>query len=561
MPLSASGYGTTHKIREQLDFTDEVKWKQFSSRRLELIDKFELSKHKASEQDENIKQIANMLRIEFEFPIEATQGFEKLVTAAVQSVRRNRKRSKKKTPGSSSSSTQKKVRKPATPTGSRSQTESVSGRSRSNSTSSSSSSMSSASTNTNTTATTTATSSKTTTGDSQMATRQSQTQISRMNTPTSIASPPSTISLPFHHSVLSPPNNSFQNAVQNILLPLPTSLKKSNLLSGGESQTQQQSQVPQQPSHPKKPVTDEDVAKSIISDMIILPVIHNKAFIELVKNSETCNSIISKNDSLNESKPAPATSATFFATHANIEILGEMAMKFSISFSVENNYSEKFADIASTKEYITLKTFQQESLTNLAKCLFNKFNINANIFKQNDSPFISKLLFIIIGCLVKDHGFNKTLSALNPLLEELTLNQFTNATNQTPAISDSKSAVGLDILSAVSLQIDQESQNVNQPESNQNNLFTQLNNNSIRLPQPQRRADTPSTTLTLPIPTPSSSVPSRSASAITIKPDVSVIDNIISRINQRNSSQEPEDKKRHLFKDGNLPHPIAQSLS
>ncbi|KAL3232928.1 hypothetical protein RNJ44_04844 [Nakaseomyces bracarensis] len=550
MPLSASGYGTTHKIREQLDFTDEIKWKQFSSRRLELIDKFELSKHKASEQDDNIKQIANMLRIEFEFPVEATQGFEKLVTAAVQSVRRNRKRSKKKTP---SSSTTKKVRKPMTPTGTRSQSENVSGRSRSNSSSSSSSSISSVST---AVATNSNGGSNHTTqnGDAQSVPPPTQGQISRVNTPTSIASPPSTISLPYHHSVLSPPNNSFQNAVQNILLPLPTSLKKSNLLSNSNES--------QQPK-PQKPATDEDVAKSIISDLIILPVIHNKAFIELVKNSETCKSIVSKSDSQNTSTSSPSTAVTFFATFANIEILGEMAIKFSISFSVENNYSQKFADIASTKEYITLKTFQQESLTSLAKNLFNKFNINANTFKQQDSPYISKLLFIIIGCLVKDHGFNETLTALNPLLEELTLSQFTgNSSSSSSTPGNTKPAVGLDILSAVSLQIDQESQNKTESPSNQNNLFTQLNNNSIKLPQPQRRPDTPSTTLTLPIPTPSSSVPTRSSSAIAVKPDVSVIDNILSRINQRNTSQEQEgDKKRHLFKDGNLPHPIAQSLS
>lgn len=64
--------------------------------RLELIDKFKLSKFKASEQDQNIKQIANILRTEFDYPDETLGDFEKLVTAAVQSVRRNRKRSMKR---------------------------------------------------------------------------------------------------------------------------------------------------------------------------------------------------------------------------------------------------------------------------------------------------------------------------------------------------------------------------------------------------------------------------------------------------------------------------------
>ncbi|QGN18163.1 transcription factor VHR1 [Kluyveromyces marxianus] len=87
--------GTTHRIREQLNFSDDKKWKQFSSRRLELIDKFNLSERKASEQDENIRQIANILRTEFGYPTTTSSEFEKLVTAAVQSVRRNRKRSTK----------------------------------------------------------------------------------------------------------------------------------------------------------------------------------------------------------------------------------------------------------------------------------------------------------------------------------------------------------------------------------------------------------------------------------------------------------------------------------
>ncbi|CDO93088.1 unnamed protein product [Kluyveromyces dobzhanskii CBS 2104] len=87
--------GTTHQIREQLNFRDDKKWKQFSSRRLELIDKFNLSERKASEQDENIRQIANILRTEYGYPTVASSEFEKLVTAAVQSVRRNRKRSTK----------------------------------------------------------------------------------------------------------------------------------------------------------------------------------------------------------------------------------------------------------------------------------------------------------------------------------------------------------------------------------------------------------------------------------------------------------------------------------
>ncbi|KAM3165437.1 VHR1-like protein [Lachancea thermotolerans] len=93
-----SSSGTTHKIRKQLNFTDERRWKQFSSRRLELIEKFGLGERKASEQDKSIRQIATILRTEFGYPLSSSSEFEKLVTAAVQSVRRNRKRSSKSKP-------------------------------------------------------------------------------------------------------------------------------------------------------------------------------------------------------------------------------------------------------------------------------------------------------------------------------------------------------------------------------------------------------------------------------------------------------------------------------
>ncbi|OBA25456.1 Vhr1-domain-containing protein [Hanseniaspora valbyensis NRRL Y-1626] len=92
--MAKSANGTTYKIREQLQFLDNKKWKLFSTRRLELIDRFKLFEKKASEQDCNIERIANILRTEFDYSIEHQLDFEKLVTAAVQSVRRNRKRSK-----------------------------------------------------------------------------------------------------------------------------------------------------------------------------------------------------------------------------------------------------------------------------------------------------------------------------------------------------------------------------------------------------------------------------------------------------------------------------------
>lgn len=87
--------GITHTIREKLNFQDERLWKRFSARRLELIDSMALSSRKASEQEDEIKKVAEILRQEFQYGEEYFADFDKLVRAAVQSVRRNRKRSTK----------------------------------------------------------------------------------------------------------------------------------------------------------------------------------------------------------------------------------------------------------------------------------------------------------------------------------------------------------------------------------------------------------------------------------------------------------------------------------
>lgn len=88
--------GTTSVIRKRLNFTDEALWKQFSSRRLQLVDSLSLSSKKASEQDEEIKICANTLLHEFNFPESTLAEFDKLVRLAIQSVRRNKKRSEKR---------------------------------------------------------------------------------------------------------------------------------------------------------------------------------------------------------------------------------------------------------------------------------------------------------------------------------------------------------------------------------------------------------------------------------------------------------------------------------
>lgn len=87
--------GVTHSIREKLNFLDDRLWKRFSARRLELIDTLDLSSRKASEQEDEIRKVADILRQEFHFDSRYFEDFDKLVRAAVQSVRRNRKRSTK----------------------------------------------------------------------------------------------------------------------------------------------------------------------------------------------------------------------------------------------------------------------------------------------------------------------------------------------------------------------------------------------------------------------------------------------------------------------------------
>ncbi|KAK9428090.1 transcription factor Vhr1-domain-containing protein [Lipomyces doorenjongii] len=94
-PPSLRISGVTQTLRRKLQFTDEGLWKKFSARRLELIDSMSLSTKKSSEQYDVIIAVADTLRDEYGFPPHTLPDFDKLVRAAVQSVRRNRKRQPK----------------------------------------------------------------------------------------------------------------------------------------------------------------------------------------------------------------------------------------------------------------------------------------------------------------------------------------------------------------------------------------------------------------------------------------------------------------------------------
>ncbi|KAI5951034.1 hypothetical protein KGF54_004108 [Candida jiufengensis] len=93
---SSNKIGVTQSIRKKLNFLDDRTWKKFSARRLELIDSLNLEKYKASEQDEQIKRVAEVLRAEYGYGIMYMDDFRKLVQAGIQSVRRNRKRTMKR---------------------------------------------------------------------------------------------------------------------------------------------------------------------------------------------------------------------------------------------------------------------------------------------------------------------------------------------------------------------------------------------------------------------------------------------------------------------------------
>ncbi|ODV83374.1 hypothetical protein CANARDRAFT_188700, partial [[Candida] arabinofermentans NRRL YB-2248] len=88
--------GTTSLIRKKLDFNDEIQWKRFSSRRLQLVETLSLSSKKASEQDNEIRICAKTLMHEFKFKDSTLPEFDKLVRMAIQSARRNKKRSQKR---------------------------------------------------------------------------------------------------------------------------------------------------------------------------------------------------------------------------------------------------------------------------------------------------------------------------------------------------------------------------------------------------------------------------------------------------------------------------------
>ncbi|CAI4064665.1 hypothetical protein SKDZ_09G1070 [Saccharomyces kudriavzevii ZP591] len=367
-----SGNGATHKIRELLNFNDEKKWKQFSSRRLELIDKFQLSQYKASEQDQNIKQIATILRTEFGYPVSCSKEFEKLVTAAVQSVRRNRKRSKKRYALSIANGT--------------------------NSISSNS------------------------TSDDEIS--PSIYQHSHSEFP-----PSSNHTTDFQFSNKFQPLMSFQNNNETIL----PNVNDQNDPSPSLTSTQQKyndivtmlvhdlvtNVVPLSEQALKDPYTGPNLSHfatsslghqpNIATNMPIdstVPFFLREKLLLQIQRSRTCQDI--------------SQAAGSIDLYANLEILGEMSIRMSIAFVIERFFSNL---VSSSMKYITSKTCSPENLALLSQRLFGSATRH-NLSHFPAAQVQLRLLYLVIGGIVKDFGFDPTLYPLSEIIHHIVMVQY-----------------------------------------------------------------------------------------------------------------------------------------
>lgn len=390
------GNGTTHKIREQLNFSDEKKWKEFSGRRLELIDKFGLSERKASEQDENIRQIATILRTEYGYPLSSANEFEKLVTAAVQSVRRNRKRSKKRSGGSGSCT--------------------------------------------------------------------SDEDITRMSSPCQIAVPPPAPPVP---SASAPPSFHSQQLPTPLPLQAPVVPAMKNTI------------IP-----PRIPVIQsqqmyDDIVKSIIADLVNNAVPFNEQSREDSGGPNLTDFALSSNDrnllslglkNHNHANHSPAL--PFFLRektliqiqrsrscfdmafaqgsvemYSNLEFLGEMTTRSAVVFVVERFFSNL---MPSSMEYITSKSSSQESFSNLSIQMFGPAS-KRNLSQLPPKQVQLKVLFLAIGGLVKDFGFDPCLYPLSEIIHHLIMVQYPLLTTESSLPHNSTYGQRTAVISSLSM--------------------------------------------------------------------------------------------------------------
>ncbi|KAL3237666.1 uncharacterized protein RNJ42_00653 [Nakaseomyces bracarensis] len=487
-PNKHSKNGTTHKIREQLNFIDEKKWKRFSSRRLELIDKFQLSQFKASEQDLNIKQIANILRTEFGYPVTYSSEFEKLVTAAIQSVRRNRKRSKKKSfmvngtatgtgPGGKSSnystSDEDSISRMASPVGVLVQP------------SSSSMSMSMSVSPTSTMSQ----------PHGQIAVpphlqAQGQGQVQAQGQPqahpmmiqssnTGVIQVPVPVSLQQHSQQPPQHQQQLQDPIMyqpSLSLPQPHEMRFARATTPlHENKFQRMMSPLSATSPPSRPLSNQvrvlplpnvsavaannmppqkydDIIKGIIGDLV-----HNT--IPLSEQASKDNNGLAmrlsefgrvEND--NKSQESGLSGIPFFLrekiilqiqksktcaelanTQGSIELysnlltLGEMSIRTSIAFLVERFFSNM---LSISMEYISKKSMSDENMANLCLKLFSPA-VRTNLSNLPIHEVQIKTLWLLAGAIVKDFGFDPCLYPLSEAIHHLIMTQYplTNQNN------------------------------------------------------------------------------------------------------------------------------------
>lgn len=484
-PNKHSKNGTTHRIREQLNFVDEKKWKRFSSRRLELIDKFQLSQFKASEQDLNIKQIANILRTEFGYPVTYSGEFEKLVTAAIQSVRRNRKRSKKKSfmvngNASYSTSDEDPVSRMASPIGVALQPP-----------------MSPV-----------PISAAAAAAAANAATAAALQPLAPNNMGIGMGGPcPPTMAqqsaLPVHVPVHVPVPVSLQQQ-QQLQLQQPAPVQGTQALSLPQPQQNDPSMRfarATTPLHdtkfgrmisplsaaspPSRPLSNQvrvlpppsvtsgthsngraekydDLIKSLITDLVNNTVpLHEQA----MKDNNGLAMRLSEfgNNNVDANKPQDPTPSgmPFFLRekiilliqkskscaelantqgsmelYSNLVTLGEMAIRSSVAFLVERFFSNM---LSISMEYISKKSMSDENMANLCLKLFSPA-VRTNLSNMPMYEVQIKTLWLVSGAIVKDFGFDPCLYPLSEAIHHLIMTQYplTNQNNSNNTVSESE---------------------------------------------------------------------------------------------------------------------------
>ncbi|CCE64912.1 hypothetical protein TPHA_0J00900 [Tetrapisispora phaffii CBS 4417] len=417
---SASGNGTTSKIREQLNFKDDRKWKQFSSRRLELIDKFGLSNKKASEQDDNIRQIATILRTEFNYPVSYSPEFEKLVTAAVQSVRRNRKRSKKNfiTPNNSKNTSTAEVS--STPPSDDDNNNGNVSRVLSPVPSQFATPM-------------------TFTINASMQNSNKQYQLPSMqpklghvlttdkNNKGKSASMPK-LNLPSSYSspsVRTEPTNPLSNSYNDIIKSVISEIVN-NIIPLSEQFKKEGSDIPNlsdfalsTQDHKLLSISNDNTGNKGTrgnDDVLSLPGFLRKNILIHIQRSRTCSEMALPEGSIDN--------------YENLEILGEMSIKSAIVFVIERFFSNL---LPNSMQYISSKTMSKETLASLSVKLFDSAT-NHNLAVLPIDNVQIKLFYLLLGGIIKDFGFDPILYPLSEIIHHIVVKQYpVESSNQTGA--------------------------------------------------------------------------------------------------------------------------------